>query len=289
MRVTPGITRSRAVADFQRTTKQFADLSRQVSTGERFTYASEDPIYAGDVAAATRALSELGQASRAQAAARTRLETEDQVLGAISDLLARAKELAFSQGDGGGTPETRQAAQVEVDQMIDQLISMGNTRVGSEFIFAGDVAATPPFQGTTYVGGSLPREMEILPGQRLVTALTGQQLFRDSGVLDSVIALRDALGTGNQGPVVAALDGLDAAMTETERFVAESGARLRRLEVAETAMADQEALTMIRRDRSGGVDQAESMARFLAVEAALQTSAAALQRVLSLNLVQYLR
>lgn len=289
MRITQGILRDRAVADLQRVTTQFAALQRQSATGERFEFASEDPLHAGDVVAATRALSELEQAGRAQSAARTRLETEDQVLSAISDLLGRAKELAVAQSDGTSSIATREIARIEADQILSQIAAMGNTRVGSEFIFAGEAAGSPAFQGTTYVGGALPRQVEILPGQRITTSQTGQTLFQSSGVLTAIEGLRDALATGNAGPVLSSIQAIDDAAAATETNLADSGARLRRLESAETARADQEALLLTRRERSGGVDLTEVVAKFVATESALQTSAAALNRVLTLNLVQFLR
>ena len=126
---------------------QTSKLQTQVATGQRIDSADDDPAAAGRVLNhqselrrveqyglnATRAL-EISQASYAG-------------LNSVKDISDRATEIA-TLGRSPTSAEALKAYASEVNQMIEQLMQVGNTRLGNDYIFAGTKVDTPPFSAT---------------------------------------------------------------------------------------------------------------------------------------------
>ena len=93
------------------------------------------------------------------------LSTTESVLQEATDLLQGAKVLALQQANGTQSAESRQAAVTEVQGVIESLIRLGNTRVGSSYIFGGTRTSVQPFNDNgTYNGNDKNIQAEINDG-----------------------------------------------------------------------------------------------------------------------------
>src|SRR5262249_10411886 len=173
---------TQVLRDLQAGLAKLADAQQQVSTGKRFTRPSEDPVAAASVMRADRALRGITQYRRNSTAVRTRVDAEEATLNQLTDLLSRAKELGISQGADTATATTRTETAAELDGIIEQVISLGNTKVGNEYLFGGGQTASPPFQADgTYLGDDITRQAEVAEGYVIDTTHTGRQLLQTSG------------------------------------------------------------------------------------------------------------
>lgn len=290
MRISTNMLQQRVLANLQRNFADFSAAQNQVSTGKRFERLSEDPLSGVQVMSADRGLRGIDQYRRNSAAARTRTDAEEAALGQVSDLLTRAKELTLQEGSANSTADTRAAAKAEVDRMIDQVVQLGNTQVGNEFIFAGDMVHTSPFDAAgTYLGDDGVRQAEVGQGYMITTNHTGREMLVNSGVLSSLQALSTQLGSGTPSTIAPIAFNIDSAFTNVQTLTSTNGARVRQIE---SAMQNSDALETnlsLRRSDLSEVNIEAATTKFVGLQNTLQAALLSASRVLNTSLTDYLR
>jgi flagellar hook-associated protein 3 FlgL len=210
MRITNQMLQQSALRDLRANLDALARSQHRAASGQRISTMSDDPVDATRVMGMDAQLRDLEQFRRNATSANTRLSTEDVVLGSVRDLISRAKELAISARTlAPGDPE-RASALSEVQLIRQQLIALGNTQVGNDYIFGGAQTTAPPFQPDgTYVGDLTVRRAAIDNGVFVDVNHAGQPLFTDA--LQAVSDLETALQSGSANAIGATLTGLSAA------------------------------------------------------------------------------
>lgn len=131
-------------------------LQLQMSTMQRVNRPSDDPIAASLVSVLDRDLEVAGQRSRNLDHARGLMNTIDQRLGEMSDLVLEAKTIASSQIGVGSDAGTRKQQAVVVGTLIDSLLSSVNSDYAGVSLFAGSSTAGRAmesfFGGFRYLG-----------------------------------------------------------------------------------------------------------------------------------------
>jgi flagellar hook-associated protein 3 FlgL len=290
MRITNNLLQSRILRDLQSNLGSLAQAQAQISSGKRFDKVSEDPVAGTSVMTSDRGLRGIDQYRRNSAAARTRTDAEEAVLDQVTDLLTRAKQLAVQEGSATSTPTTRAAAKGEVDRIIEQVVSLGNTKVGSEYLFAGHLVATPAFDSAgNYMGDDGQRQAEVGQGYLIIPNHTGRELLVSSGVMSGLKALSTQLGSGTPSTIAGTLSALDTAFTNTQTLLSTTGARVGQID---SAMQNSDALSTnltLRRSRDLDTDIEAASTRLISLQTTLQASLQAASRILNTTLTDYLR
>jgi flagellar hook-associated protein 3 FlgL len=290
MRISNNMLQQRVLQNLQRNLASFAQAQDQVATGKRFERLSEDPTAGVQVMTADRGLSAIEQYRRNSAAARTRTDAEEATLNQLTDLLTRAKELALQEGSSTGSAVTRLATKAEVDGIIEQVVQLGNTQVGNEYIFAGDQVTTRPFDSSgAYSGDDGARQAEIGQGYLVTSNHSGRELLVSSGVLSSLQALSTQLGSGTPSTIGPTASGIDSAFTNVQTMLATTGARVRQIE---SAMQNSDALETnltLRRSDLQDIDLEAATTKFAGIQNTLQAALLSASRVLNTSLTDYLR
>lgn len=290
MRISTAALHHRLIRDLHARLVQFDRAQERAASGQRLRRLSDDPVAGAQVMRADRDLRALTQYRRAIGTVRTRLDTEEAVLDQITDLLTRAKELGASQGNASASAATRTATALEVDRLLEQVVALGNTRVGGEYLFGGTETGTPPFPtGGGYAGNTTPRVVAI--GEEINVSLGhhGQELLVDSGVIQVLTDLRDAMQADDPDGIRDTLAALDTAFDEVQRLVADVGARLRRLDLTVTQHDAAELSTLVRRSDLQDVSVEEATIELMAIQTALQAALLSANRLLTTSLTEYLR
>jgi flagellar hook-associated protein 3 FlgL len=146
----------------------------------------------------------------------------------------------------------------QVDQLLNQLLDVANTKSGDQYLFSGTDPQTQPFAiGSTdsqgrpasiaYQGGSDPTEVIVGPQQTVKVQYPGSQVFQTTGsdAFKALITLRDNLRntaglTGAQQTTaiagsIAELDGVNNGVLAT---VGEQSASLQYLQGQESHFGD---------------------------------------------------
>lgn len=290
MRITNAVINDRLLRNIQAQNQALAEATQQVATGIRHEHLSDDPVAGAAILRADRGIRAVAQYRRSVTSVQTRLDAEESTLDTMTDVLGRAKEIGMGQGGDNANPSTRAAAATEVQALIDQMISMGNLRVGNEYVFGGTEIGAPPFQANgTYVGTALGRQAEIGANVTVDTVHSGQQLMVDSGVLSSLKALHDALVGGDAATVRGTLAGLDNAYSATQSNLAEVGARTRALDGTAAQLEALNTSYTNERAANANIPIEEATLHLAEVQTALQAAFLSTSKILNTSLTEYLR
>ena len=115
------------------------------------------------------------------------LNLYEEALGQITDILAKAKEIAIAQSSDLYGPQARANVAQEVGQLRQQLLALSNKRLGNRYIFAGHATLKPPFdhQGN-YHGDGGHINVEISKDFFIPINLTGDEVFYNSALPSEV-------------------------------------------------------------------------------------------------------
>jgi flagellar hook-associated protein 3 FlgL len=301
VRVSHAARTEQIVRELQSSLTRLAELQSQVATGKRFTRVAEDPYAASQVLRIGRGLRALDQYGRTGAAAQVRLAAEEAVVGQLDELLRQARAFAtsFGVGDPPFTPEQttqRQMAADHLTRVLDEAISLGNTKVGNEYILSGAETTTPAFdpalgpgQGA-YQGDTRARTLEVAEGVAVTVNHTGDQFVGPA--IAALKALRDAVDPAN-GQTAAQVQAQIQAVLVTEQALlvsqAETGSTARQIASIHSSHAVQRTDLETARGVLADVPAEEAITRLLSLHASVEASYAAASRVLSLSLTDYLR
>jgi len=122
----------------------------------------------------------------------------------LKDLLVRSSELAANLS-GASSDQEYKAKAAEIDQLIQQGVNLGNTKLRGSYLFSGQTTETIPFATNTdsagritsvaYNGSDEEAKMHIGEGESMTIAVsaTPQENGDVAGILNEMIRLRDAM------------------------------------------------------------------------------------------------
>ncbi len=163
---------------------QMSELQNQAATQKRVTKPSDDPLAASRVLSNRIDLQGNNQFGKSMTYARSFLEFTDQSLGELGDILMRAKELAVGQAnDGTGNEHSRRVVATEMEQLYNQIVAIGNRKIGDRFIFGGFSTQASPFdQKGNYKGDAGEMMVHIDKDSFLPMNVPGGRVFLGKGV-----------------------------------------------------------------------------------------------------------
>ncbi len=184
--------------------KTFA-LQNQISSGKRVASPGDDPVAASRIGAVNNQLAVLEQYQKNADVAESRLQLEEDTLATIKNSLDRVRELAIQAGDGALAQTERQGIAVEIEQRIDQLLGLVNTRdINNQYLFAGFQSRTIPFEATSGGGYSFAGDegqlfIQISESLDVAVSDSGKGIFVD---VDEPLNFSAVANAGNTGAAV---------------------------------------------------------------------------------------
>jgi len=260
-------------------TARTARAQLAAADGKRIRTMSDDPVAAGDVLRIDSDLRGVTQYQRNQLAATQRMSIEDVALTSAQKLMQTARTIASGVESLPPGDPARQAAIAQIQTLRDQLVALGNTKSGDEYVFAGGKASQPAFDPAgAWQGDTSLRQTEIDDGVTMTMNHTGDQVIAPG--LAGLSDLATQLGSGTPAQVQAAMNSLNAA---------ETGARMGTMK--DLAANQDQAVLQMQNTRSAlaDVDPAQAVVELQAQQTALQQAYAVTSKVLSLNLLDFLK
>ncbi len=293
MRITNNAVSRNALASLQRSLRHVDEAQHRATTGLRVERASDDPSASNSIMASGSSLRAITQYKRNIDSATARTNREESILDTVSRLLERAKELGLGQAGSNANTQTRLVTKAEIDQIIQQVVQLGNTSHEGEFLFGGDQSQTPPFTTTVPPFSAVPptgtRKTEISSALSVRSTHNGTEVFLTSGVLAALDQLSTGLGTDNPVLITASLTSLDAAHSKVQVLVGETGAAGQQFEVANSNLDALNASLRSFKSTLQDADLEEAVTELVGRQTAYQAAMLATSRVMSLNLADYLR
>ena len=300
MRITNNMITAQHLSGLQSTSAALQRAQLIATTGKRVNVASDDPTAASGIMKSNSSLRALEDYRRGVQRATSRLNQEDGVLQQVNDLLGRVKEIAVSQLGDTASAKTRAAAQAEAEQIFKQLVSLGNTRFGNEYLFGGDQSQTQPFSATgtgtalayTTTNPSGQRQIQVDDGSVVTPTHDGSQVFLNTGLLDAVRDVARALDptlVALPNQLSTAMTQLDGAFNAVQSVIGETGALANRLDSVDQNLASLTTNLTTFKSNLEEADIETAITDLTTRQLAYQAALMATSKVSGMSLVDYLR
>lgn len=295
-RATLSLTSLRAQAD---------EVQTQISSGNRLTTSSDDPLAASRLRALDRADSMAKVDTAAANRATSDLNLADSALTQFANYITRAKELATQAATATISPAQRASIGSELTQIGKDLVSLANTRDSSgHALFGGDTAdgayeVDAATGVVSYVGNGTAGDLDLGDGQTVTRSLTGPEFlsFKDAAGADTdlmavIKALGDAMQTGGATAQAAARGALDSlsngldAITTAQTVV---GSRLAWIDLNTTRQTAMSETRLAEQSDLGDTDTSVALVKLQELSTALQASQASFVKLANLSLFDLLK
>ncbi len=346
MKATEGTTYRMLQSNLGRVTTRLEELRIQGATGLKLNKASDDPSAIRPVLTTRTQIMHTDRYLDTMGVTLDRMQATDGHLDHVENILQRVKEITINSINGAMSKADLDIFADEVAHMKRELLDSANAQVDGKHIFAGYAENTKPFienpnynpnpptdplnpnppynpadSGTwpyLYMGTPNPTELEITPGERLDSNLTGNDLFMginnsamvvggpsppaayasDPGRIDIFSVLtrtEEALRAGNVDDPVQAGGGLQANIEDLET-AAQQNRRLRsqlgnRAARVEAAMLHQEDVLIDLKQILSRYQDADAIETFNDIakqETALQAALSITAKVSKISILDYL-
>jgi flagellar hook-associated protein 3 FlgL len=295
------------------------DLQEQISSGKKVSKPSDDASATVDILSSNVSLNKIEMYSGNIATAQSELDVTDGAFSNLTDVIQRAKELALKASNATTGADELNAIDLEIEQIIQNVKDIGNTKFGDKYIFAGLNTSTPPFQvptdasgnpisdeirydGSAYSAtGESDRKTEISDGVMVGVNFTGDNVIgyhytdatgtlQSSGVLGTLIDLSTALKASppDYANIRLTLDGLDTGLNTVLNSQANVGGIYNRLEMTKNKL-DEDKITITKfKSNAEDIDLVQSISDMNFMQTTLEASLKIGARVIQPSLLNYL-
>ena len=293
---------SRSTLDLTSLRAQAEKLQTQISSGNRLTTSSDDPVAASRL----RALSRSDTLSKIDTDAANRatsdLNLADSAMTEFSNTIIRVQQLATQAASGTMTDEQRSSIGTELKQLQSNLVALANTRDSAGHALfggqtGGDAYTVDASGNASYIGTGTAGQLSLGDGQTVTRGVTGPEFLSftvngtQTDIMSVVKTLSDALDAGGTGAAIAAsnaLASLQAGLDSVTTAQTVVGSRLSWIDInveRQTAMATSRATEQ---QDIGGTDITEAFTRLQELSTVLEASQASFTKLSSLSLFSML-
>jgi flagellar hook-associated protein 3 FlgL len=226
-------------------------------------------------------------------------------INSLSNILSSVQQLAIEQSSSTVNADSRTSAADEVNDLIQQLVTLGNTKVGDTYIFGGTMANNPPYAANgTFQGSAQVGQVAVDSSTTVDAGISGQTIFNGTVAGESVTIGGTAqsninifsvlqqfsqdLGSNNTAGLQTDLSNISSCVDLTANNLAYVGTYTGNITNLLTANGN--ANTALSQDSSNLVsaDMAQAVSDYTTLSTAYQAALYTMAKVESLNILQYL-
>lgn len=209
MRITNNTITYNFLTSLNKSLERQNTIQEQLSDGKSIHRPSDDPVKAIRSLRFNSNLKQNDQFTQNLKDARSWMETTDSAMSDLSSVMINIKELVVQASTGSNPQDAVQTIGKSVDNLINQIITIGNTKLGDRYVFSGQTDKTQPFKRDdtavppiSYAGDSSKISMPIQPGtanpNQDSVNLTGIDIFGAGGteVLNHLMEIKQHLDSG---------------------------------------------------------------------------------------------
>jgi flagellar hook-associated protein 3 FlgL len=170
-----------------RQTSALMKLQEQASSGDRINRPSDDPsasyrvlTLGSEGASLENYISNLGDMSNTLGTSSSTIQQMVSVINQVKVNITQVTSGVYDQQSRDRTAES-------VNDMLEQMLQLANTKYNGQYLFGGSNTSSAPFAAqrtngkitaVTYQGGEESRSVEVAPGVSAVAYSNGEELFR---------------------------------------------------------------------------------------------------------------
>jgi flagellar hook-associated protein 3 FlgL len=258
------------------------------TTGKRINNLSDDPVGLTQSLNIRSNLANIEQMGRNISYGNSWLTASESAMTSVQNIISDTKVLCIQMANATIGPEQRSLAAGTVQNMLDEIVSLGNTDVAGNYIFAGSKTDNVPFdQDGTYNGDNNLFSIKISKNSTVEIGSDGQAVF--GNIFNTLFDLKTALETNDLGGIQDAMGNLDGHFDDISAKISDVGSKMNRMEIKDRIYQDLNFSNTERLSKIEDADIAEAIMNVKAAELTYQTALASSSRVMTLTLMDYLK
>lgn len=297
MRVTSMMKNTMMLGNIRRNNADILDWQNKLSTGQKISKPSDDPVGIGYQMRYTTELARNEQYLENANTGYGWLSQTDTVLQQGQSILQRLNTLTNQAANGTVTPEVREMIRLEVEQLKEQMIQIGNSTYDGRYIFNGQMTDVKPYSIDNAADDKTDDGryyLNISPSVAVEVSLTGEKIFGEAGQPENVFALFDRISgylqTPNQQDQLSlSLSDINKAVEKLSYGLSEVGARMNRFELVQNRIADEKLSLTQLKSHVADVDMADAIIQLQLQQNVLQASLSVSAKILQTTMLDYIR
>jgi flagellar hook-associated protein 3 FlgL len=297
MRITNNMVTTSVLAELQQLDSKQSNLQTEVSSGLAVTQPSDDPGVFGQVIQEEGQSNQLAQFNQNATQALNVANASYAGITSLTQIYDRATQLATLGGGTLGSSANAGYAS-ELNQLIQQAVTVANSQSAGDYLYGGTASNTPPFTTTTdsngnitavsYVGNSSQTAIPLSGSSSVTPSTSGATNAGFASMINNMIAVSTALSANDPAALATAATALNNSEDTLSTAAADNGAvqlRIQSEQTQENSTAT-EVSSLISTQTSANLPTTitELNQAQLAYQAAMETAV----KVMQLSLTQYL-
>jgi flagellin-like hook-associated protein FlgL len=171
-------------------TEDLKNSNEVVSTQKQINEISDDPLGLSQTLGLRNSIGNLEQIERNVTMGKSWLQSVESAMGSVNDLILEAKTEATRLANDSTTNDERLSAIERIDNIIEQILTLGNTQVNGNYVFGGTITDEAPLVYDTYsdpdqvkyVGNDVPFEIRTDRQAGVEVGRAGSETFWDKTI-----------------------------------------------------------------------------------------------------------
>ncbi|RYM05902.1 flagellar hook-associated protein FlgL [Sporolactobacillus sp. THM7-7] len=298
MRITQNMMGNNILRQISNGYGKIADYQDQLASGKKITRPSQDPVVAAMGISYRTDVSHVEQYLDNVTTAYKWLDSSDDALTQLNDVLSRIRDLTVQASNGTYDAAQREAMSTEIGQLTEQIITIGNTQVGGQYIFSGadnrNPLLTKDGNGTITINQQAldHPNMNIAVNDGITTPISvdpnqvfTETLFGDLNDLQQ--SLKDSAST-NEG-IGSYLSRIDTHLNRVTNTQADLGALTNRIDMVKNRLGAQKTIATKVMSNNEDADYAETIINLNQQQNVYNASLSVGARIIQTSLVDFLK
>lgn len=303
MRVTQNMSANNSIYNIMQGRAKLDKLQELSASGYNINRPSDDPIGSRLLLDVSDKLNAAKQYTSNISKANTFMSITSTALQGMADTMTAAKKLVanYTPGTTDTTVQANTIAQLKA--LKQQMIDMGNTQLGDQYVFGG-ANSTAPFSNNTppatpvYSGDETTINIEVgsntveqmnIPGNQILTADSAtSQPYGSTNILQTFDDLIAAVQTNTEAALKPAANALEDGAKQITNAQSGLAARMIRLESLSTMHANNISTLETIVDNTQNVDYTKLAVQLSQQKIAFEASLAATSDISKLSLLDYM-
>lgn len=291
-RITQNMMNQTLLSNLQVNYSKLNKTQNQLSSGKKFTKPSDDPVAAVRTLFYKSTLNEISQYKSNASDASSWMQTTDESLDQVTQVLQRVRELTVKAGNDTNDSSSLQAISDEIKQLGEQLGDAANSEIGGRYIFAGTATQSAPCNKATtpisVINNNGSINYQIGKGSTVQINVSGDQVFNQNGGMFNLLnSISSDISSGrNPGNY---LSNIDDQINNVLTVRADIGARMNRMELNSSRLDGLEDSTNELMSNTIDVDPAEAYTELTEQKSVYNSALSVGAKIIQPSLIDFLR
>jgi len=309
VRVTNGVMVDNYMRNLNNNLKRLNIFNQQLSTGKKFQNPSQNPVGVTNSLNMKNVINANEQYLENTEQAKSWLSNTEIILKSQGDIIQRVREQVIYVANGSLSDSDKEAIKEEISQLKEELINLGNSKIGDRYLFAGQMTTNDitPFEKAVlpdleiqYNGDQKAIEREVSAGVDMSINSNGYKVFKKA--IDTLTAVEEAIkadittSTINVNVGGVQINSLSQGIAKMEDVLninlqerAEIGAKINRLDLTNNRLEDEQIQAKELLSKNEDVDIAEAITNLKMQESIYRASLSIGARILQPSLVDFVK